>query len=133
MSSQRGQSGGWRLARSADEVSVADVIRDATGLLAPGEVAWAPAVDGRELVARLDTPPPGADQAPAPAPGWDPRIAWATDRWIGWTADEWDILDARVFFLVGATSSPAVLAHPAAASGGARHCAPTHLRADAGI
>ena len=33
MISQRGQSGGWRLARAADEVSVADVIRAVDGPL----------------------------------------------------------------------------------------------------
>ncbi len=102
--------------RSAWFGVVADVIREATGLLAPGESAFAPPVDGHELTARLEAVPPGAEHAVAPAAGWDPRIAWAMDRWIGWNADEWDILDARVFFLVGATSSPAVMAHPAAAS-----------------
>jgi Rrf2 family protein len=33
VASQRGQSGGWRLSRSADEVSVADVIRAVDGPL----------------------------------------------------------------------------------------------------
>ena len=33
MISQRGQSGGWRLARAADDVSVADVIRAVDGPL----------------------------------------------------------------------------------------------------
>lgn len=94
---------------------VADVIREATGLLAPGEAAWAPAVEGRELTAKLDTPPPGHDTAPPP-PGWDPRIRWAAGPWIGWDADEWDVLDARVFFLVGPSSPPGVVNHPAAAS-----------------
>jgi Rrf2 family protein len=54
--SQRGQSGGWRLARTADEVSVADVIRAVDGPLVsvyglrPEGVTYNDAASGLQLV-----------------------------------------------------------------------------------
>ena len=56
VSSQRGQSGGWRLARPADEVSVADVIRAVDGPLVsvhgerPEAVAYNGTADALQLV-----------------------------------------------------------------------------------
>lgn len=56
VSSQRGQSGGWRLARPADEVSVADVIRAVDGPLVsvhgerPEAVAYNDTADALQLV-----------------------------------------------------------------------------------
>ena len=54
--SQRGQSGGWRLARSADEVTVADVIRAVDGPLVsvyglrPEAVTYNEKADGLQQV-----------------------------------------------------------------------------------
>jgi Rrf2 family protein len=54
--SQRGQYGGWRLARAADEVSVADVVRAVDGPLVsvhgvrPESVAYNPAAETLQLV-----------------------------------------------------------------------------------
>ena len=46
--SQRGQSGGWKLARAASEVSVADVIRTVDGpLVVDGLLVWAEDVRNR--------------------------------------------------------------------------------------
>ncbi len=56
VASQRGQSGGWRMARSAEDVSVADVIRAVDGPLVsvhgdrPEAVAYNEAAEALQLV-----------------------------------------------------------------------------------